>query len=157
MIGPGWMPSRPRPVAHRKLVLWRRRRIRRMPGDCSSAPVGHDGGAPAPLPTATLRAMPSQAWHRVAAGDLLRWLSDRWLWFRPRSVPIAVALVAALAISDAIKRLTLYARGDDIVRVDAVRPLPRHAALDDHAVMRVRPLLVPSISTPTARTSGDRD
>lgn len=157
MIGPGWMPSRPRPLGRRKLLVCsvgyaRRRRTRRTRSATAQAassagwPLDHEaGGIPSPLPTATLRTT-AVAWHRVAAGDLQRWMTERWLWLRPRSVPIIVAFAAMLAMVDAVKHLAIYARGDDVVRIDAPRPLPyRHiGSAETTARERVRPLYVPS-------------
>jgi hypothetical protein len=154
MIGPGWMPSRPRPIARRKLLLCsigytRRRRPRRTPrterapsvASLGDAVLDH-GGAPAPLPVATLHSS-TQAWHLLAAGDLQRWLGERWQWLRPRSVPILVAFAAMLAMIDAAQHLTIYAHGDDVVRIEAARPTPRYVGTDN---LRPRPLLVPSTS-----------
>jgi hypothetical protein len=159
MIGPGWMPSRPRPIARRKLLLCsigytRRRRPRRttrterVPSAASidDAMLDHGGGAPAPLPIATLRPT-TQAWHQLAVGDLQRWLGERWLWLRPRSVPILVAFAAMLAMLDAAKHLAIYAHCDHVVRIEAARPMPRYVGTDD---LRPRPLLVPSTSSRSA-------
>jgi hypothetical protein len=91
------------------------------------------------LPTATLRAT-TAAWHRVAAGDLQRWIGERWSWLRPRTVPIIVAFAAMLAMMDAVKRLTIYARGDDVVQLPAAHNCVAHRAASPRE--HTRPLLM---------------
>ena len=119
MIGPGWMPSRPRPLARARqmfappLFYTRRRRPRRARQD-HWPPIAHDpvapahgfDGTPASLPLATLRASASQARHRMLVGDLQRWFIDRLTWLRPRTIPILIAcaaLPAMLALFEFIK------------------------------------------------------
>jgi hypothetical protein len=124
MIGPGWMPSRPRPLARvrRGLLLYshaRRRRARRPRRDSSHvtyAPALDCAAVPIELPTATLHAA-SQGRHRLLAGALQRWLVDRWLWLRPRSVPMLVAFAAMLAMLGAMKQWAAYVGCDDATRI----------------------------------------
>jgi hypothetical protein len=53
---------------------------------------------PVEFPVASMR--PREARGRVVAalGDLQRWLAARWEWFKPRSVPCAVACLGMIAI-----------------------------------------------------------
>lgn len=76
-------------------------------------------GAQAELPTATLRSSASQARHRVVAGDLHRWLADRWSWLRPRTVPLLVAFAGMFAILGATKYLSTFATDDSLTRSPA--------------------------------------
>jgi hypothetical protein len=131
MIGPGWMPSRPRPLgqARRGLFSYTSRYKNRRPARRRSAPAPRivrdatdlgcntelmlfDG--PADLPTATLRSRASEARHRVLAADLHGWLASRWRWVRPRTVPLLVAFAGMLAILGATKYLLVYAYNDDL-------------------------------------------
>ena len=131
MIGPGWMPSRPRPLGQVRrglfsyTSLYRRRRSaqrRSAPTprivrdaaelDCNTGSMLFDG--PADLPTATLRSRTSEARHRVLAADLHGWLTSRWHWVRPRTVPLLVAFAGMLAILGATKYLSVYAYNDDL-------------------------------------------
>lgn len=135
MIGPGWMPSRPRPLARvrRGLLLYshaRRRRTRRMRAatHVSYAPATDCAVVPVALPVATLHAA-SQVRHRLLAGALQRWLVERWLWLRPRSVPMLVAFAAMLAMIGAMKQWAAYVGCDEAARVrveiiDARDPTP---------------------------------
>ena len=108
MIGPGWMPSRPRPMGRvrrlytpgstRRQPARRRRQpstaTAREPLDLSST---CDGG-PIDLPTATVR--PSRAHGRYLGvrQDLRDWLRHRWVWLRPRTIPLLVALASLFAM-----------------------------------------------------------
>lgn len=110
MIGPGWMPSRPRPLGRPRRWLWqytpgyarrrsRRRRspdapVRSRPEVCGEA----FDGRRAELPTATLRPRRAQDRHRVARRHLAGWLAGRWAWLRPRGVPILAALAGLMAL-----------------------------------------------------------
>lgn len=127
MIGPGWMPSRPRPLprVRRGLISYTcrrgRRRSLRSPAAASSvrdgAAAGCDtvgmlfDGLPAELPTATLLPSASHARHRVIGGRLRHWLDDRWAWLRPRTVPMIVAFVGMFAVLGSTKYLSTYACG----------------------------------------------
>jgi hypothetical protein len=132
VIGPGWMPSRPRPLGRVRrgpgaytlgtFASSRRRRrprpaggvqIARDPGpqDCNTDFMLFDG-FPAELPTATLVPGARHARHRVISGRLVQWLSTRWAWVRPRTVPMIAAFVGMLAVLGATRYLSEYARGD---------------------------------------------
>jgi hypothetical protein len=135
------MPSRPRPLrglvsySLRYLRYTGRRRGRRGRSDLRGRPdrgAGPNRSPPPPgaqspsdqplglgfdrtpiaLPIATLRASQRHPRYRVLAGDLQRWLLDRWLWLRPRTLPIVVACAALFAMRSAVERLSAYARGD---------------------------------------------
>jgi hypothetical protein len=130
VIGPGWMPSRPRPLVRARRGLgsytlgYPRRRTRRArptgsvqiardpgPLDCDTDIMLFDG-VPAELPTATLVPGVLHARHRVISGRLVQWLSTRWAWLRPRTVPMIAAFVGMLAVLGATRYLSEYARGD---------------------------------------------
>lgn len=131
MIGPGWMPSLPRPLGQRRrgLFSYTSRYRKRRPARRRSAPTPRivrdaaDPGCnteimlfdgPAALPTATLRSRASEARHRVIAADLHGWLANRWCWVRPRTVPLLVAFVGMIAVLGATKYLSVYAYNDDL-------------------------------------------
>ena len=126
MIGPGWMPSRPRPLGRvRKGLLSYTRRRRRRSGSPRSAAAAHiaaDGAAPgcntvgmlfdgypAELPIATLLPSAAHARHRVIGGHLRHWFDDRWAWLRPRTVPMIAAFAGMLAVLGSTKYLSSYA------------------------------------------------
>jgi hypothetical protein len=105
VIKPGWLPgARARDVLGRTVSYTRRRKRRRSPPIRPAVPASvvnteivlFDHG-PAEFPTAT--AVPREARARAiaVAADLKRWLLARWDWFRPRSVPCAVACLGMLA------------------------------------------------------------
>ena len=66
-------------------------------------------GLPPELPTATLLSSARHGRHRVIGGHLRHWLSDRWAWLRPRTVPMIVAFVGMLAVLGSTKYLSTYA------------------------------------------------
>jgi len=166
MIGPGWMPSLPRPMIRAKRGVfgdasWRTRRRRRRSRADRWPPISYDlpeldrglDGAAASLPMATLRATASHARHRLIAGDLQRWLVARWSWLRPRSIPILVAcaaLPALLALVDLVKHPEGRTRHDDRmlrVHVDVTVTSRPHVAgsepsAAERPVLHWRPLLV---------------
>lgn len=131
MIGPGWMPSRPRPLPRpRRGALYllgcsrRRRRthaaahelsdaIRRdgRAAACNTRPVLFDGPR-TKLPVATLLASGSQTRRRM---DLDRWLVQRWDWVRPRAVPLLAAFVGLLLTLGAVKYTSLLSYAPDQV------------------------------------------
>ena len=125
MIGPGWMPSRPRPLprARRGPLYWlgyraslgvsvaRRRRSGRGAANrrddesvaCNTRRVLFDGPR-IKLPVATLLASRAHTRRRM---DLDRWLSLRWDWIRPRAVPLLAAFVGLLLSLGAVKYTSL--------------------------------------------------
>ena len=113
MIGPGWLPSRPRPIsrARRGLLSYTfRPRLRRRRGAppravaprrdgltadgtplcCDTVDMLFDG-IPAELPTATLVPTAAHDRHRAIGGRIRQWFDDRWTWIRPRTVPLIAA------------------------------------------------------------------
>ncbi len=149
MIGPGWLPSRPRPLARARRGLWSytarpRRRRGGMPraGAANMAADGRASGCntidmlfdgyPAELPTATLLSDSHEARHRVIGGHLRHWLTDRWVWLRPRTVPMIVAFLGMLAVLGSTKYLSTYACAPQrsvVINSDAPAPrwLSKHA------------------------------
>jgi hypothetical protein len=123
VIGPGWMPSRPRPLGRpRRTLLWytvlprTRRRQTPRPRSATAAArcdlFGANLEAPAGLPTATLRRTASQARHRVLGGYLKGWIASHWAWLRPRTVPMLVAIAGMFAVLRATGYLSDLAHGD---------------------------------------------
>jgi hypothetical protein len=148
MIGPGWMPSRPRPLVRVRRVLTypsyytHRRRLRRsrsdrwppLPSPAETGVAGCFEGIPAALPTATLRAA-AQPRHRMLLGDLQRWLFERWAWIRPRGIPLLVACAALpgmIALADLVKHPAGRIHRDMRLRVHIeVTGTPDHVAVRD--------------------------
>lgn len=110
MIGPGSMPRFPWRAFKRKptLAYTRRRRSRPLkthalsPAGIDTEMVSFDHG-PVEFPVASVR--PREVRGRAVAvlSDLQRWLAARWAWFKPRSVPCAVAglgMIAVIASAD---------------------------------------------------------
>ena len=107
MIGPGWLPGyKPRPQRRHTLAYTRSRRRRartRVIKEASETRVVNteivlfDHG-PAEFPVATAVPREPRAWAIAIAADLKKWLVARWEWFRPRSVPCAVACLGMLAV-----------------------------------------------------------
>ena len=131
MIGPGWIPRyRPRGLTPLKRTLAhtrgrRRASTRRAPqtrvaGAGTSElvvfdPVGqsesgllHLGHGPAEFPVAALR--PREARARVVAllAALQHWLVARWQWFKPRTLPCAVAGLGMMAVMVSADYLAHY-------------------------------------------------
>lgn len=125
MIGPGWLPSRPRPLGRvrRGLFAYTLRRRRRRTGPRPAVRVAADAAATpwhasdtlfdglAELPTATLLPGTAEARRRVIGSHLRRWLDIRWAWLRPRAVPMIVALAGMMAVLGTTKYLSSYAGG----------------------------------------------
>jgi hypothetical protein len=114
VIGVGWPRYRPRgltPMSKRTIAYTRRRRKRsqrpvekqaRSMRPVNTEIVLFDHG-PAEFPIAAVRPREPRARVVVALAALQRWLVARWQWFRPRTVPCAVAglgMMAVLAFSD---------------------------------------------------------
>lgn len=149
MIGPGWMPSRPRPLprARRGALYWlahpRRRRSRRdgasnrrddLPVACNTRRVLFDGPR-IKLPVATLLASGAHTRRRM---DLDRWLSLRWEWVRPRAVPLLAAFMGLLLSLGAVKYTSLLS-----YTPDQAHPRPPHAGPATEAAPELRPRLPP--------------
>jgi hypothetical protein len=118
MIGPGWIPRyRPRGLTPLKRTLAytrgrRRASTRRAPqtrvaGVGMAELVSFDHG-PAEFPVAALR--PREARARVVAlvAALQRWLVARWRWFKPRTIPCAVACLGMIAVMVSADYLAHY-------------------------------------------------
>lgn len=107
MIGPGWLPGL-KPRATRKNTLaYRQRRTRaRTRAKVPSPPVARASSpdlvlfdhGPSELPVATV--IPHEPRARAVAllADLERWVAARWAWFKPRTVPCAVAGLGMIAV-----------------------------------------------------------
>lgn len=128
MIGPGWLPSRPRPISRgRRGVLsysFRPRRRRgaspraaalRLNMTADGAPPCCDtsgmlfDGLPAELPTATLVPTAAHDRQRALGGRIRQWFDDRWTWIRPRTVPLIAAFAGMIAVLGTTKYLSTYA------------------------------------------------
>jgi hypothetical protein len=124
MIGPGWMPSRPRPLvrARRQIssyapcVQRRTRRARNVTLPATPGALQAVGGPfaerRAKLPLATLLPDRSEGQRRVLSGSLQRWLAQRWMWVQPRLVPLIVAFVGLVGVLNARRYLISLARGN---------------------------------------------
>jgi hypothetical protein len=141
VIGPGWMPSRPRPlgrvrrgIASYAPYLRRGRRARAaapvpvpvpVPGSSAApgssadpAPVRDELAGPfadrkAKLPVATLLPRRTDGRPAVITGALQRWIEQRWMWVRPRAIPLFVAFMGLVGVLNARRYLISLARGDE--------------------------------------------
>ena len=113
MIRVGWLPSLSRPVSRRRTLGYtkRRRRSPRRERAASTNVVNDEDmifdQPPAELPVATV--VPRDGKSRLRA-DLLAWVSAKWQWFKPRTVPMIVAFVGMLAVIGSANYLRNYAR-----------------------------------------------
>ena len=152
MIGPGWMPSRPRPMSRGKRGLFAyRRRCRRNRERVPLLDLSHSyDGAPQPLPPAILLATGQLPRHRMLTGQLERWLVERWLWLRPRSLPLVVAFVGMFGVLSAVKQLSVirYCEMEPLTLAPAPSP-HRHGHRGHHAVAAA--LAVAPVASPTDR------
>lgn len=107
MIGPGWLPgTRLRPTMRKRTLAYTRARRRARPHANKQAPIAGVPNTeivlfdhrPAEFPVA--HAVPHEPRARAVAlaADIKRWLAARWQWFRPRTVPCAVAALGMLAV-----------------------------------------------------------
>ena len=117
MIGPGWLPgTRLRPTHRKRTLAYTRTRRRARPRPNKEAPIPGVPNTdpvlfdlrPAEFPIA--QAVPHEPRARAIAlaADAKRWVVARWQWFRPRTVPCAVAalgMVAVLAFSNYLTNL----------------------------------------------------
>src|SRR5262249_52083161 len=82
-------------------------------GDASPAPavnteiVLFDHG-PAEFPVASLRPRNTRARVTALVGALEHWLVARWQWFRPRTVPCAVAGLGMIAVIESADYLAHF-------------------------------------------------
>ena len=113
MIRVGWLPSLARPVSRRRTLAYtkRRRRSPRRERAASTNVVNDEDmifdQPPAELPVATL--LPRDKKSRLRA-SMFAWLSTKWQWFKPRTVPMIVAFVGMLAVIGSANYLRNYAR-----------------------------------------------
>ena len=112
MIGPGWLPARPRTIGlSRRLrtLPYTRTRTRGPRGAARRANAVNNEGmlfdGVRELPTATVRKAPDMR-VGLMLGDLQRWLAARWSWFKPRTVPVLVAALGALAVVHSVNYLS---------------------------------------------------
>ena len=125
MIGPGWMPTRPRPLGKKRWLPYgyAARRLRR-----KQAPVAHKSRsdddqtvvfelAPQDLPVATVVS------RRASPANALRgWLAARWTWLRPRTIPVMAAAIGLFLVVGSAKHLSRMAAGDEV----AMKPCAHH-------------------------------
>ena len=119
MIGPGWLPRyRPRglaPLSKRTIAYTRTRhkaRLRdqktaRSTPDVNTEIVLFDHG-PAEFPVATMRPREARDGFTALVGALQAWFAARWQWFRPRSIPCAVAALGMIAVIASANYLAHY-------------------------------------------------
>jgi hypothetical protein len=113
------MPSRPRPLPRARGPLYWLARPRRRRAPTARDAIHRDDGGDAcqtwgvlfdgprtKLPVATLLASGAQTRRRM---DLARWLSLRWDWVRPRTVPLIAAFLGLLLTLGAVKYTALLA------------------------------------------------
>jgi hypothetical protein len=140
MIGPGWLPTRPRSFGVRlrqRTLPYTRTRRRRTRGAAHGAnAVNNDVmlfDGVRELPTATVRKAPDMR-VGLLLGDLQRWLAARWSWFKPRTVPVLVAALGALAVVHSVNYLShppLVASAPTLTLETAHAPTPiRLVSLD---------------------------
>ncbi len=114
MIGPGWMPSRPRPMAKVRRMVRYVPRGRRKPVVATAAAAPIDAvlfaRSQAALPVATLMPRRGEGRRAVIRGALGRWAEARWLWLRPRAIPLVVAFMSLVGVLDARSYLIALAR-----------------------------------------------
>lgn len=106
MIGPGWLPSRPISRLKKRTLAYTRIRRRRTkkPSAPRSSRTAYDDqtvifqSGPVEFPVATLRPHDPGSHVRALSGELARWLTAKWAWLRPRTVPVMVAALGLLAV-----------------------------------------------------------
>jgi len=84
----------------------------------------------AKLPVATV--VPREARAQLAA-DLRAWFVAKWAWFRPRTIPMVVALLGMLAVLGSATYLREYARQ----LPDRATSAPQGDARTNHVVIVV--------------------
>lgn len=132
MIGPGWLPGKPRAARRHTLAYTRmRRRARSRAKPPAPSPrvantdlvlFDHHG---AEFPTATVLPREPRARAIVLLANFERWLAARWAWFRPRSIPCAVAglgMVAVMASANYLAHQHDDVRADRVISVSLSAP-----------------------------------
>lgn len=138
MIGPGWMPSRPR-AGRRGLVPYLGRRLSRRKAEpvasAESKPEYVCGRAfedrRAKLPLATLLPRRTDGKPQVLTSAAQRWLEQRWRWAQPRMIPLIVAAMGLIGMLNARRYLMSLARGPDVCVAPAPSMLAACAATPD--------------------------
>ncbi len=137
MMRVSWLPSLSRPVSRRRTLPYsgRKRRVISARSRAASPPVSVNDEdmlfdqPPAELPVATM--LPKDRGTQLAA-DLRAWFAARWLWFRPRTIPLVVAFVGMLAVIGAATYLRSYARRAPDRLIDTqTQPPPSNISLGD--------------------------
>jgi hypothetical protein len=121
MIGPGWMPSRPRTRTKRHQPYSFAYRKRRRP-IAKARRIDHDPTVmfdvePSELPVATI--VPKRNKLANAMVALEGWLAGRLSWLRPRVIPVAVAFIGMMLVLGSMKHLARIASGDPQVAMQA--------------------------------------
>jgi hypothetical protein len=120
MIGPGWLPRhRPRALKRPTLAytrLRRRRASRRSQNQARDVQAVNTedmlfDSRPAELPVATVRSSEPRARTTAILAGLQQWVRARWQWFKPRTVPVAVAALGMFAMIEAAEYLA-HAKGE---------------------------------------------
>jgi hypothetical protein len=146
MIGPGWMPSRPRPRTKRQHPYAFSYRKARRPRVAKARRIDHDPTVlfdvePSELPVATI--VPKRTKLASVVVALEGWLAGRLSWLRPRVIPVAVAFIGMVLVLASMKHLARIASGDAQVAMQA--PCV-HGTGHVHATIEVR------ITTPAPDT-----
>jgi hypothetical protein len=140
MIGPGWLPTRPRPIGKRlRTLAYTYRRSRRPAKHTTRQPVAVNNGSedqddmlfdqpPSELPIATVRTRPGVP---QLLADVRRWLAARWSWLRPRTVPVIVAFIGMCAVLASAHYLSKLAQ-------EAPEPLPRPTNLAEERLATIK-------------------
>ncbi len=116
MIGPGWMPSRPRAARKRHLpytFAYRKQRRSRVakPRRIDQDPTVLFDVEPSELPVATI--VPRQQNRFAGALAALEgWFTSRLRWLRPRVIPVAVAFIGMMLVLASMKHLAEIASGN---------------------------------------------
>ncbi len=97
------------------------------------------------LPVATVWRAPG-ARVGLAVGGIRRWLARRWQWFRPRTVPVFVALLGMLAVLQSVRYLAHPRQEPAPARFAVITGDPADATIpiDDEPVARP---YVPAVSS----------
>lgn len=131
MSGPGWMPSRPRPLgfARKRLVRYLPRRPHRRPAaERAAAPDGATCGMATSFLNRRMKLPVARLVQRGQHGDQLQgWLAQRWAWVGPRMIPLVFAFLGCVGMLNARRYLLELARGPAMVcSVDDVNDALAH-------------------------------
>jgi hypothetical protein len=107
VIGPGslprglWRPGRKRTLSYTRVRRRSHARVPKLPAGAAATPdneIVFDRG-PHEFPSARLVPRDSRGRAAAVVGGLVGWLSARWSWLRPRSLPAIAAIVATVGAS----------------------------------------------------------